>query len=181
MIAAALRLLATRGLQGASLAEILELADAPRGSVYHHFPGGKDELISAAVELAGRRSLDTLGGLDGQPPAVVADRFFAAWRELLIRSRFRAGCSVLAVTVAADSHELITRSGAVFDAWRDRLAELLSAGGMMSMDARRAATTLIAMSEGAVVMSRAAGSIEPLDIVAAQFRAQLQSIEESVR
>jgi TetR/AcrR family transcriptional repressor of lmrAB and yxaGH operons len=91
MIAATLRLLATRGLQGASLAEVLELADAPRGSVYHHFPGGKDELVAEAMARAGIRSIDILDGLDGQSPAAVGERFFASWRELLTRSNYRAG------------------------------------------------------------------------------------------
>jgi TetR/AcrR family transcriptional repressor of lmrAB and yxaGH operons len=173
MIAATLRLLATRGLQGASLAEILQLAAAPRGSMYHHFPGGKDELVAEAIALAGSRALSALDGLDGMPPAAVAERFFASWRSLLVRTGFRAGCSVLAVTVAADSAALIARSGAVFDAWRDRLSTLFEGGGISRGAADAQATALIALSEGAVVMCRAERSIRPLDTVAAHFLAQL--------
>ncbi|MDQ4504492.1 TetR/AcrR family transcriptional regulator [Sinomonas sp. ASV322] len=175
MIAAAVRLLATRGLQGASLADILELANAPRGSVYHHFPGGKDELITAAVELAGRRSLEQLDGFDGRPPADVAERFFASWRELLVRTQYRSGCSVLAVTVAADSPELLDRSAHTFDVWQRRLADLFEHGGLSREAAKTYATTLIAVSEGAVVMCRAQRSTAPLDSVAQQFVTQLRS------
>jgi TetR/AcrR family transcriptional repressor of lmrAB and yxaGH operons len=108
MITAALRLLATHG---ASLAEVLELADAPRGSVYYHFPGGKDELVAEAIARAGVRSIGVLDGLDGQSPAAVAERFFASWRELLTRSNYRAGCSVAAVTIATLSPDLPERAG----------------------------------------------------------------------
>lgn len=173
MIAATLRLLATRGLQGASFAEILDLAGAPRGSVYHHFPGGKDELVAEAIALAGRRALTLLDGLDGQSPEEIAERFFASWRELLVRSGFRAGCSVLAVTVAADSAELIARSGTVFDAWRDRIAELFCAGGLPSVEAAARALTLIAVAEGAVVMSRAARDLAPFETIARTYLADL--------
>jgi len=53
MIERAAILLAQKGLQGASFSEVLEASGAPRGSLYHHFPGGKDELVLAAVALAG--------------------------------------------------------------------------------------------------------------------------------
>src|SRR5450755_3905491 len=99
MIAATARLLAQRGLEGASLADILEAAQAPRGSMYHHFPGGKDQLVGEAIDLAGRRSLEHMGDLDGQSPEAIAGRFLDGWREFLVRTKCRAGCAVMAVTV----------------------------------------------------------------------------------
>ena len=48
MVLSALYLFAERGVQGTSIADVLERSGAPRGSVYHHFPGGKDEIVSAA-------------------------------------------------------------------------------------------------------------------------------------
>ena len=64
MIEGAVRLLAQRGLQATSFNEVLELTGAPRGSIYHHFPGGKDELISAAVDRAGSHALEALDDRD---------------------------------------------------------------------------------------------------------------------
>lgn len=180
MIAAALRLLATRGLQGASLAEVLELADAPRGSFYHHFPAGKDELVAEAISRAGVRSIDILDGLDGQSPPAVAERFFTSWRELLIRSNYRAGCSVAAVTIATDSPDLLERAGSVLESWRARLADLFTQGGLSPAAADAQAVALIAVSEGAVVMSRAAASIEPLDIVAKATLDQLKALTQGM-
>ena len=179
MIDAALRLLATKGLQGASLADILELAGAPRGSVYHHFPGGKDQLIAEAIERAGGRALTLLDGLDGTAPTEVAALFLESWRELLTRTEFRAGCSVLAVTIAADSPELLGHAGAVFDQWTRRLAELFRAGGLEPDDAEEAASTLIALSEGAVVMCRASRSLRSLDLAERRFLALLENASTS--
>ena len=55
MVEGAIQLLATRGVHGASLLKVLEHTGAPRGSVYHHFPGGKEELILAALDITGQR------------------------------------------------------------------------------------------------------------------------------
>ncbi len=55
MVEGAVRLLATKGVEGTSFAEVLEATDSPRGSVYHHFPGGKPELLHAALDLASER------------------------------------------------------------------------------------------------------------------------------
>jgi len=65
MVAGAVRLLATRGLEGTSFAEVLTLTDAPRGSVYHHFPGGKSELVHAGLDLAASRALDAMADSRG--------------------------------------------------------------------------------------------------------------------
>ena len=63
MVEATVRLLATKGLEGTSFAEILAAADAPRGSVYHHFPGGKSQLIEAALHLVDQRSRAAMDGV----------------------------------------------------------------------------------------------------------------------
>ena len=101
MVAGAVRLLATKGVEGTSFAEVLEATDSPRGSVYHHFPGGKPELLHAALDLASERGLEAMEATRGQPAAVVVERFLALWRALLEYSQLTAGCAVVAVTVAA--------------------------------------------------------------------------------
>ena len=57
MVIGAAQLLAERGLQDTSFSQVLELTGAPRGSIYHHFPGGKDELVAAAIDLAGAHAV----------------------------------------------------------------------------------------------------------------------------
>lgn len=172
MIAGAVRLLAQQGLQATSFSEVLALTGAPRGSIYHHFPGGKDQLVAAAVDAAGAHALAVLDPLAGSDPATVTETFLGLWRLLLERTDTTVGCAVLAVTVATRSDELLDQAGAVFRSWRSRLAELLAAGGLADADAF--AATLIAASEGAVVLARASRSLEPFDAVAGYLLSQAQ-------
>jgi AcrR family transcriptional regulator len=169
MIESAAILLATRGLEGTSFSDVLERSGAPRGSIYHHFPEGKDQLVDAAIELAGDRALRVLDAVGGSPPKEVTRFFLDLWRQVLARSDLRAGCAVLAVTVATDSPDLLEHAAAIFRAWRGRLTELYEAGGMDAEAAARLATTVVAATEGAVVVSRAERTIEPFELVAAQL------------
>jgi TetR/AcrR family transcriptional repressor of lmrAB and yxaGH operons len=107
MVASAVDLLARRGLQATSFSEVLQHSGAPRGSVYHHFPEGKDQMIGAALGAAGDRAIDLLDLKAGAPAEEIATWFLHIWREVLIRGKFEAGCAVLAVAVAADSPELL--------------------------------------------------------------------------
>ncbi len=176
MIDGAIRLLAKHGLHGTSFAEVLELTGAPRGSIYHYFPKGKDQLVSAAVDRAGARALHVLEGKPEASAEELTDVFLGLWREILVRSQFGAGCAVLAVTVATDSQELLQRAGAVFRSWRAELAKLFKQAGLAENDATQFATILVAASEGAVVLSRAEQSLEPFDLVAAQLQEQVRTM-----
>ena len=161
-------LLAKKGLQGASFSEILEASGAPRGSLYHHFPGGKDELVLAALEYAGGQALGVLNHLSGKPAREVAEGFLSLWRTVLARSDFSAGCAVVAVTVAAESEALRARSAEILREWRERLAMLFAESGMPRKKARAVAASLVAACEGAVILARAEKSFEPFDLVAAE-------------
>jgi TetR/AcrR family transcriptional repressor of lmrAB and yxaGH operons len=175
MVAGAASLLAQRGLQATSFSEVLEFTGAPRGSIYHHFPGGKEQLIKAALDLVTAQMARFFSPREGAPPEEVTDLFLRIWRSVLLRSQFKAGCAVVAVTVAADSPELLEYAAAIFRAWRGRLARLLVAGGLAQGDAARFAATLIAASEGAVVLSRGEQSLEPFEMVASQLVEQARS------
>jgi TetR/AcrR family transcriptional repressor of lmrAB and yxaGH operons len=170
MVESAVVLLAKRGFQGASFTEVLAHSQAPRGSIYHHFPDGKEQLIAAAIDYAGARAVLLLDALSGRRPVEIVDAFMAMWRAVLERSGFTAGCSVLAVTVSADSAELLARAGQVFRSWQARLAELFTAAGLAADDANGLATMMIAASEGAVVLARAEQALAPLETVHQQLR-----------
>jgi AcrR family transcriptional regulator len=176
MVASAVNLLARRGLQATSFSEVLEHSGAPRGSVYHHFPEGKDQMIGSALDAAGGRAIELLDLKAGEPAEAIAAWFLHIWREVLIRGKFEAGCAVLAVAVAAESPELLDRTARVFRIWRRRLAELLEQGGLRTEDAQRFAAVLVASSEGAVVLARAEQSLEPFDLVAEQLIDQVRAL-----
>jgi TetR/AcrR family transcriptional regulator, lmrAB and yxaGH operons repressor len=167
-------LLAKKGLQGTSFSEVLEASGAPRGSLYHHFPGGKDELVLAALSKAGDYVMDTINRLEGKSAAEVARTFIGLWRTQLVKSDFRVGCAGVAITVAADSPVLLESVAEVFRNWRHRLSALLADGGVPADRALAMSAALIAACEGAVVLSRAERSIKPFDLVAVE---QLAAIE----
>jgi len=173
MVAGAVRLLAQQGLQATSFSEVLQVTGAPRGSIYHHFPGGKDQLVAAAVDAAGDHALRVLEPLAGASPEKITEAFLGLWRLLLERTDNTAGCAVLAVTVATRSGDLLDRAGEAFRRWRTRLAELLAEGGLP--DAEAFAATLVAATEGAVVMARAERSTAPFDAVAAYLLSQVRA------
>ncbi len=176
MIESAMYMLATRGLQGTSFSEVLEHSGAPRGSVYHHFPGGKTDLVVAAIEHASERALAFVESRKGAGAREVAATFLQMWRGVLSSSNLEAGCSVLAVAIGADVPELRESAARVFRAWRARMAVLLQKGGLRRDDAKRFAATLIAASEGAVALSRAEKSLEPFELTAAMLLEQVDTL-----
>jgi len=177
MIRETARALARKGLQRASFSQILEASGAPRGSLYHHFPGGKRELVLKGVAAAGEHALAGLARLEGRPASQVAAGFIDLWRQLLLASDFNAGCAVVAVTVAAEAPSELAAAAAVFAAWRARLAEALERGGIAAPAAKTLAATLLAACEGAVALARAERSLAPFDLVAAELIAWARAAE----
>jgi len=167
MVDGAIALLASRGLDGTSFSEVLELTGTPRGSIYHHFPGGKDELVSAAVDGALHRVLDLMEAKAGASAVEVTEFFLSAWRATLTSSDFSAGCALVAVAIATESPTLRRQTAAAFITWRDQLARLLEQGGLGRIKAEQQAALLLAGSEGAVVISRATGDLIAFDSAAA--------------
>ena len=100
MVRGAAHLLRERGYSGTGFREVIALTGAPRGSIYHHFPGGKAELAGEAVDyvggLAAARSRARFA--EGDPIAALRS-FVALWRADFERSGGRAGCPILAVAV----------------------------------------------------------------------------------
>ena len=171
MIASAVKLLAMHGFQATTFSSVLKDSGAPRGSIYYHFPEGKDQLIAAAIDLASDRALAFTDSFRGMSATEIVDAFAGLWQAVLVRSGYSAGCAVLAVTVSADVPELVDRAAAIFRSWRERLGRALEAAGIEAARARALALTIIASCEGAVVLCRAEHSLEPLEAVAGQLRA----------
>ena len=179
MIEGALALLARHGLQATSFSEVLKLTKAPRGSIYHHFPGGKDELIAEALKLLEERTIKNIRALDSSKPEKIVEGFLGLWRYLLTTYDFSTGCSAVAVTVATNSPALLERSESIFESWQNVLSKKFIKAGLRRKQATEFTTTLIAACEGAVVMSRAAKSIEPFERVAKQLVLQAKSLSRS--
>jgi TetR/AcrR family transcriptional repressor of lmrAB and yxaGH operons len=172
MIGGAAELLAERGLLGTSFAEVVERTGAPRGSIYHHFPGGKDEMVRAAVTLIGRDVVARLDALDVETPGAVIDVFVAGWRSVLEGSDYGRGCAVAAVSIGAgaDSDHLRPTAAEVFRAWHDALARALVRAGTSRRTAREVSTVAIVAVESALVVGRATREPSLFDVLRRQLR-----------
>jgi len=169
MIAGAGRLLAQHGLQATSFSTVLAATGAPRGSIYHHFPGGKDELIIAAIGATEQHVVGLLDFPPGTAVRQVVESFLGAWRLLLAAGDFHVGCALVAVTVAAETDDVRDRVAQAFGTWRTALAKALHRAGMDATVADATAALLLSACEGAVVMSRAERDLRTFDAVAASL------------
>ncbi len=167
MVAGAATLLSQRGLQGTSFSEVLELTDTPRGSIYHHFPGGKNQLVAEAVGLLGDVVSQRIRSAEVERPEDVANAFADGWRDFVEATDFTAVCAISAVTVGAgaDAEELLPAVASAFTAWRGALAEAYESTGLTGEESNSLALTTVAALEGALILARAQQSMEPFDAV----------------
>ena len=167
MIAGAADLIRARGVHAAGIRQVVAHAQAPRGSVQHHFPGGKDELVAEAVAWAGRHTEAVLRSADLSPADLVA-KICGYWRTSLRDTDFLAGCTVFAAAV--DGSDLVR--AAVVQAvagWRDALVTTCARADIPAPRAGRLATVILTAVEGAILLARAERSVAPLDDVEAEL------------
>ena len=171
------RLLRTQGYAATGLNQIMAEADAPKGSMYFHFPGGKTELAAAAVDRFAERSTSRmqryLADNDSVAEAVVA--IFDDYVTHLEKTSFSEGCAVANVALdAASTHATLAEAtGRAMRRWVDVLAEALEAEGRTTDAAHGLATLVIACIEGTVVMARGEQSSEPIATTREMLRAVL--------
>jgi AcrR family transcriptional regulator len=181
MVAGAADLMSRRGVNATSMRDVVRHTGTPRGSIGHHFPRGKRQLIEDAIVFAGKQVSGPLEHLTQDRGAIAGLReFIALWRKTLERSKFQAGCPVLAVAVeqyvndvterdgkpdAAAQGRLLDLADGVFADWQRIMVSALRREGVQSARARRLAALVIASTEGTVAMCRAARSAQPLEDV----------------
>src|SRR5262249_5284250 len=125
MVAGAADLMSRRGVNGTSMRDVVRHTGTPRGSIGHHFPRGKQQLLEHAIEFAGRQVAGPLRHLTEDRGAIAGLReFISLWRRTLERSKFQAGCPVLAVAVEQVVNEATERDGKPDDAAQGRLLDL---------------------------------------------------------
>jgi AcrR family transcriptional regulator len=177
MIVSTAVLVRERGARGTSLDAILAHSGAPRGSVYHHFPGGREQLLREATEYAGEYIARRLEGRPEEDLRATIEALFDEYRDNLIASDFRAGCPVLAVAIESprDGPDLRGSAHEAFERWRRAISRRLEATGIDRERAGELATLIIAAFEGALVLSRTSRDLEPLDAVHRELRARLDA------
>jgi TetR/AcrR family transcriptional repressor of lmrAB and yxaGH operons len=161
MIDATVEALQRRGVAGMSFTDVLQHSGAARGAIYHHFPGGKTQIVT---EAAARNGRDKRAGLAALPADVEA--FLGMVRPAVTESAAGGGCAVAAITMAAgaDAGDTLRQVAAsAFGSWIGQLGERLATAGLPRVEAIDLSATLITLLEGAHVLCRAAGSLQPFD------------------
>src|SRR3954469_17595361 len=177
MIKSAALLFRENGYSGTGFRDVIEHSGAPRGSIYHHFPGGKEQLAADTVAwAAGIIERRIARAAQNGDPIAALGIFVDSWREVLEDSNFRAGCPIVAVAAEADAGTTATdAAAAAFTRWQDLIARALLDAGVSRTDARRLATTVVAAIEGAILMCRVRRDIRPLRDVHRALEATLRT------
>ncbi|GAW42275.1 putative HTH-type transcriptional regulator YxaF [Brevundimonas sp. SH203] len=157
--------LQTHGYTGTGLNDIVAAAEAPRGSLYFHFPNGKEQLAAAAVDLAAAVIRDQLDAScrGATSPGEVVEFAARAFGDVLQGSDFQKGCPVTAVaaTIGEKTPDLQRACAQAFDSWTVTLASHLMRTRVPEARARALAQTGLAGVEGALIMARAQRSLAP--------------------
>ncbi|WP_031226159.1 MULTISPECIES: TetR/AcrR family transcriptional regulator [Alcanivorax] len=173
LVAGAADLLSRKGMNGTSIRELAKHSRAPLGSTYHYFPGGKQQVITEAIQFIGDKVSAGLAHSLKAGPVSGLRGFLAIWREEVVRSEFRAGCPVLSVAVeepaGEDEMAALLVANAVFNDWMHLMAAALREEGVSKPQAEQIATLVVASVEGTIALCRAQRSVKPLDQVSRQL------------
>lgn len=173
MLLSAIVLMQEKGIEAMSLSDVIEHANAPRGSIYHHFPGGKAELVEEAITIAGNAIGEVISSSDD--PKILLERTRDFSRERLLASNFEAGCPIAAATLdGSDSPAARNAASKAFTLWQQRIAEVLILSGRPADEANAEATLTISAIEGSILLCRAQRSTLPLETTIESLIAHLE-------
>lgn len=169
------QLIRTKGVSGTGLREVVETAEAPRGSLQHYFPEGKDQLVSEALlwmgSVAARRVERVMSKLDPPTPSGLLAGTIEPWRKEFLNLGYEGGCPLVAAAadVSATSDGIRTVLQRAFQGWLEPMAAALVRTGVPQERAGTLATMIISALEGAIILSRISRDTGPLDAVEAEL------------
>ena len=165
-LAAAAKLFRQQGYHGTALHDILAAGGSPRGSLYFHFPRGKEEIGEAALTLAGEavRQAIALAAETSESAEVFLTRIARGMASDLEKSGYREGCPIAttALETAGQSDVLGAATRAAFQKWENEIKRGLERFGMKAEQADLVATTVLSQLEGALLLARTYRSLEPM-------------------
>jgi AcrR family transcriptional regulator len=182
MVRSAAQLIRHKGVSGTGMREIVTEADAPRGSLQHYFPGGKEELVSDALlwmgDVAARRTKRCLSELESRTPSALLASIVDTWRRDLTSEEFSAGCPLVAAAAdtAATSERLRQVLGRAFDGWLEPLSESLVDLGVPIDRSDNLAIVIISALEGAIILARIRRDLTPFDALVLELGPLLDAV-----
>jgi TetR/AcrR family transcriptional repressor of lmrAB and yxaGH operons len=166
MIESAAQLFQRHGYHGVSWRGLVEAAGTPWGSIHHHFPGGKEELGVAAIELGADFLANVIEGCfaETDAPDAAVRQWFRKTADFVRGSDFRAGCpvAIVALETTPDLAALSAASRRAFERWEQLLVGKLVSAGAPVVRARETAGLVLTLLEGALLLARVHGSTDPI-------------------
>jgi AcrR family transcriptional regulator len=182
MVRSAAQLIRRKGVSGTGMREIVAEADAPRGSLQHYFPGGKEELVSDALlwmgGVAARRIKRSVSEVEPRTPSALLASIVDAWRTDLTNEEFSAGCPLIAAAAdtAATSEHLRRVLQRAFEGWLEPLSEGLIVLGVPPERSDGLAIVIISALEGAIILARIRRDLTSFDALVSELGPLLDDV-----
>jgi TetR/AcrR family transcriptional repressor of lmrAB and yxaGH operons len=177
MLDTAADLFHSQGYHATGLTQLTTAGGAPKGSLYFHFPGGKEQLAAEAVRLSGRRTGSLLEAIlrDAPDAPTAIDRAVEALASFLTESDFQRGCplATVALDAAAESEPIREACADGYSAWHEILRDYLAEQQLPTDRADELATVVLAAIEGGLLLARTRRDLAPLRAVATHLHATL--------
>lgn len=178
MLNSAIALVRAKGVEAVGLTDVVTHAQAPRGSIYHHFPGGKTQLVEESTRRAGALMGSRISAaLVELGPAGALMGIVEFFRQQLRASDFNDGCPIAPTALEGAAYPGARAAAAEsFQSWTDSIATALWQAGLPRERARSVSTMALASIEGALILAKAQRSTEPLDQIADELTRLLDSL-----
>ena len=161
-----LNALRRKGYHGVGLSELLTEAGAPKGVLYHHFPGGKSELAIAAIQAVVSQMTNGLQKLLTRhaDPADALQAWMVSAQKLLVGSKFEQGCPLASIALESTPEDVAIRAALAegFASIRVHLADALQTTGIASARSANLAALMVSAYEGALLQARVAGQVQAM-------------------
>lgn len=178
IVDASAELFRRQGYSGTGLKQIVATAGAPFGSLYHFFPGGKEQLGEEVIRWSGGVYLQLIDAVFDPAPDVVTgvSDFFTAAADVLRETGYADACPIatVALEVASTNEALRQATADVFESWTAAATTRFTGAGIPAGTARELAVSTLAALEGAFVLSRATRTTEPVRVAGATVAAAVR-------
>jgi AcrR family transcriptional regulator len=168
-----------QGYAGTGVKQIVAAANAPFGSIYHFFPGGKEQLGGEVIRSSGKLYMQLFATIAAQAPDVptAVAEFFSGAAETLVETDYADACPIatVALEVSSTSEPLREATAEVFESWIAGATEYFAAAGIPRDRSRELAFSMLSLLEGAFVFCRAMRTVEPLRVAGASAVAAVQA------
>jgi len=168
------------GYAGTGLKQVVKEAGAPFGSLYHFFPGGKEQLADEVLRSGGAFFLalfEYIADEAGGDPVRMVEDFFRGAGETLVATDFQDACPIATVAgeIASTNETLRIASADVFTSWIEAGTARFVAAGIAAPRARELSLSMICALEGAFLLCRSLRSTEPMHAAGAAVAAEVRA------